>query len=192
MLDRAIGWIAFHRALVQLPRPVASFYRRARRLALSIDDAGTLHGAASPRQVASILKLAKGHEQVVEIGTGAAWTTIALALADPSRRIVSYDPVRHDAVDRYLALAPEATRQIDFVKGPGEQPLEPVSTGFLFVDGNHEHDSTVATYEAWRDRLEPGAVVVFHDYDPGWPGVISAVEQLGLRGSAQLGMFVTA
>jgi len=191
MLDRAIGWIAFHRHLFKLPPRVAIFYWRARRAALAGDDPGVLVGAASPQQVAVMLRLAKGRRQVVEIGTGSAWTTIVLALSDPDRRIVTYDPVRHPAVDKYLGLAPQAASQIDFVKGPGEIPQTPPITDFLFIDGNHEHDSTVATYAAWRDRLEPGTPVVFHDYDPGWPGVISAVEQLGLRGSAQLGMFVT-
>jgi predicted O-methyltransferase YrrM len=191
MLKRAIDWAVFHRGLFGVPPRVALFYRRARRLARSVGDDGVLVGAAPPRQVATILRLAKGREPVVEIGTGAAWTTIALALAEPGRRIVSYDPVRRDAVDRYLALAPQVADRIEFVRAPGEEPrAEPASVGFLFVDGNHEHDSTVAAYEAWRDRLQPGTVTVFHDYDPSWPGVISAVEQLGLPGSARLGMFV--
>jgi hypothetical protein len=77
------------------------------------------------------------------------------------------------------------------VHGPGEEPQpDPTRVGFLFIDGNHEHDSTVAAFEAWRDRLVPDGVVVFHDFDPTWPGVQSAVEALGLRGTVTAGMFV--
>ena len=43
--------------------------------------------------------------RVVEIGTGTAWTTIALALDDGRRSIVSFDPVVRPERDRFLGRA---------------------------------------------------------------------------------------
>ena len=37
---------------------------------------------------------------------------------------------------------------------------------FLFVDGWHEHSGVQRDWQAWKPRLGPGAIVVFHDY--GW------------------------
>jgi hypothetical protein len=77
------------------------------------------------------------------------------------------------------------------VRGVGEEPQpEPREVGFLFIDGNHEQASTVATFQAWRERLVPGAVVVFHDFHETWPGVEGAIEELGLSGTVVASMFI--
>lgn len=59
--------------------------------------------------------------------------------------------------------------------------------GLLFIDGSHERDDVVRDFEAWREHLAPGAVVVFDDYTGRNTGVAEAVAQLqeawpGLRG----------
>jgi Methyltransferase domain len=61
----------------------------------------------------------------------------------------------------------------------------------LFVDGSHERDLTVRTFEAWRAALAPGAVVAFHDVDnPDYPGVGEAIAELGLDGAVEGDLFV--
>jgi hypothetical protein len=102
-----------------------------------------------------------------------------------------------------LGLNPDGTMQVPsntvdtgwFRPGPEPGERGPAGRGLrpdlLFVDGSHERDSTIATFEAWRGALAGGAVVVFHDYgNPAYPGVEEAVEALGLDGAAERDVFV--
>src|SRR5437660_12543736 len=91
-------------ALCALPPRVALFQWRARRLAERAGHAWGLDAAAAPADLAALLRLARGRREVVELGTGPAWTAIALALADGGRRVTSYDPVVHEHRDEYLSL----------------------------------------------------------------------------------------
>lgn len=174
------------RAARALPPEVRRFHARAHRLAWRVGDDFSLTSASHPRDVVRILDLARGAREVVEVGTGTAWTTLALALADPGRRVVSYDPVVQEHRAAYVELVPADVRErIELVEGYGEpgaagraQPVE-----FLFIDSSHDRAETVATFRAWEPHLAPGATVVFHDYGhPQYPGVAEAIAELGLDG----------
>lgn len=177
-----------------LPRAVRRFYLRAWMAALRHDDPGALVGAAWPGQTAALVRLAGDAAHVVELGTGKAWTTAALALARPGRRVVSYDVHAWDTRDRYLGLVPAPDRaRIELREGSAEagpRKGDP-PVGFLFLDTSHEEEATVREFEAWRPALEAGAAVVFHDYaNPDYPGVAAAVARLGLSGEPVEGMYV--
>ncbi|HEX4482212.1 MAG TPA: class I SAM-dependent methyltransferase [Solirubrobacteraceae bacterium] len=181
-------------ALRVLPRGVARFYWRAWRHALRDDDRFSIASAARPAELAQLLALARGRRAVVELGTGTAWSAIALALEDDARRIVSYDPSVRAERHAYLALAGSAAR------ARIELRAEPDSAGphagdaaveLLFIDSEHEREPVLAAFAAWRDALAPGAVVVFHDYaHPQYPGVREAVGELSLSGQEVGGVFV--
>jgi predicted O-methyltransferase YrrM len=180
--------------LLRLPPRVALFYSRARRTAARTGDEWSLKSATGPESLATLLRLARGRRRVVEIGTGTAWTTAALALADSERRVLSFDPRVWPERDRYLALAgPAARARIELVtaggeQGPGEREWRP---DMLFVDGSHERELTVATFARWRPVLAPGAIVAFHDHDnPAYPGVGEAIRELGLAGEVAGDVFV--
>ncbi|MFL5781420.1 MAG: class I SAM-dependent methyltransferase [Thermoleophilaceae bacterium] len=180
--------------LLRLPPRVARFYSRARRLAAREGDEWSLRSATGPESLARILRLARGRKRVVEVGTGTAWTTAALLLADRERHVLSFDPRVWPQRDRYLALAGAGvTARLEVVQaggeqGPGERPWRP---DMLFVDGSHDRDLTIATFEAWRPALAGGAIVAFHDYEnPEYPGVTKAIEALGLHGEADGDVFV--
>jgi hypothetical protein len=176
-----------------LPARVARFAWRANRYARGIGDDFSLTSAVRPVELADLLSIAGGREAVVELGTGTAWSTIALALDDGARRVISYDSfVRHER-DAYLGLAGGRVRdRIDLRDEPdsngprvGDPPVE-----LLFVDSSHDRESVLAAFRAWRNALAPGAVVVFHDYDhPGYSGVREAVAELGLVGRRSGGLF---
>jgi predicted O-methyltransferase YrrM len=181
-------------ALRVLPRRVARFYWRAWQHALRDDDRFSLVSAARPAELAELLELAHGRRAVVELGTGTAWSAIALALDDGARRIVSYDPSVRVERDAYLALAGvEARERIDLRAEPdsagphdGDAAVE-----LLFIDSEHEREAVLAAFAAWREALAADAVVVFHDYaHPQYPGVREAVEQLQLDGEEVGGVFV--
>jgi predicted O-methyltransferase YrrM len=181
-------------SLRALPAPVARFFLRARWRALRTGDRFSLDSAARPSELAQLLAAARGRTQVVELGTGTAWSAIALALEDPARRIVSYDPCVRRERERYLDLAARGVRErIDLRDEPdshgprvGDPPVQ-----LLFIDSSHERESVLAAFRAWRDALAPGAAVVFHDFaHPGYPGVRGAVAELELSGQERGGLFV--
>jgi predicted O-methyltransferase YrrM len=123
---------------------------------------------------------------VAEIGTAAGWGTIALALADANRQVTTFDPTSWPTREQYLSLIPASVRsRIEFVDALGVDGAERFSgtADLVFIDGSHDRDATIAHMEAWRPRVAPGGVVVFHDYgNESWPGVAEAVRELGLTG----------
>jgi predicted O-methyltransferase YrrM len=176
-----------------LPWRVARFYWRARRHAMRSGDDFSLASAARPAELAQLLTLARGRTSV-ELGTGTAWSAIALALDDRARRVVSYDPSVRAEREAYLALAGRQARErIELrpepdTRGPyvGDSPVE-----LLFIDSQHERQPVLDAFHAWRSAFAPGAVVVFHDYThPAYPGVREAVVELALSGSEHGGVFV--
>jgi predicted O-methyltransferase YrrM len=182
------------RQLVGLPPAVALFFARARRLAARRGDDWSLRSATGPRSLAHVLRAARGHRRFVEIGTGTAWAAIAGALADPSRQVVSYDPVVRPERDWYLGLAgSDARARIDLVHGAGEDgpPSLDEHVDFVFVDGSHQCERTVAAFEAWRPALAPGGAIASHDWgNAKYPGVTEAIRELGLRGQELGDVFV--
>ena len=177
-----------------LPPRVAWFYFRARRAAARAGDDWSLESATKPESLALVLRLARGRRSVVEIGTGTGWTTAALALADARRRVVSYDPIVRPERNRYLALAGRgAAARIELIESGGEAgpPPEGPAPDFVFVDGSHEKELTVRTFEAWRGALAPGGAIAFHDYgNERYPGVTDAIRELGLEGEVERDVFV--
>jgi predicted O-methyltransferase YrrM len=181
-------------ALRRLPPRVGLFMLRARAHALRRSDHFSLQSAARPSEVATLLELARGRSRVVELGTGTAWSAIALALADPARRVISCDPEARPQRARYLRLAGRRARGRIELR-PDEDSAGPRATDppieVLFIDSSHECEATIAAVAAWRPALAAGAVVVFHDYDhPGYPGVRRAVEALAIAGEVRGGLFV--
>jgi predicted O-methyltransferase YrrM len=176
-----------------VPPRVGAFYARAWWTALRSHDRFTLDSATRPSHTRRLLALARGSSTAVELGTGTAWTTAALAAADPRRRVVSYDPVVRPERERYLALIPRSARgRIELRAEPAERAgAEPGSVGFLFIDCAHDRETTRDAFRAWEPAVAPGGVVAFHDYDhPDWPGVREAIAELALDGTAYGGLFV--
>ena len=101
--------------------------------------------------------------------------------------------VRHER-EAYLDIAgPNVRARIDLREEPdshGPRGGEP-RVSMLFIDSSHERDAVMAAFGAWRDALEPGAAVAFHDYDHAdYPGVREAIIALGLSGQQSGGLFV--
>jgi len=192
------GWRQFARDVVHargvgLAPRVALFYARACRIARQLPDEFTLVAMTRADDLARLLELARGSRRVVEVGTGSGTTSIALALADPDRLVWSYD-VKPPRAERelYLRLAPTAAaRRITFLHEPGAAPSSPPSSvDFVFIDGSHQREDTVATFRIWQQQLTPQSTVAFHDYGRNWPGVAQAIEDLGLDGEVDGLLFV--
>jgi predicted O-methyltransferase YrrM len=173
-----------------LPPAVAWFHLRARWHARRSGDTFSLVSSVPPGNLARLLALAGGRRAVAELGTAAGWTSIALALAVPDRRVVTFDPVVRPQREAYLALAGAAARaRIECVTAPGASA--PRATEFLYIDSSHEREPTIAEVRAWRPLMGPGAVIVFDDYGhPHYPGVAEAIDELGLEGGVEGPFFV--
>lgn len=197
LIRRALEWAGALAARAldaahRLPPRVALFYVAALALAAIRRDRFTLASATRPDDLETLLELADGSRTVVEVGTGPGWSALALALADPRRRVVSFD-IEPRRAETYARLVARSVRnRVRFVLAPGaDGASQEDSVDFLFIDSSHELDETVETFEAWQPTLAAGAVVVFHDYgDAQYPGVKQAVSQLGLAGEVSGDVFI--
>lgn len=179
--------------LVVLPPRVGWFQLRARRLAWRSSDYLSLMSATRPGDLRRLLRLARGAQCVVELGTATGWTAISLAIADPSRRVVSYDIAQRPETARYLQLVDAPVRErIELITAPGaDGPRDQRMVDMLYIDSSHEREPTVAEVTAWRPVLRPGAPIVFDDYGHrDYPGVKEAVDELRLAGRPQGTLFV--
>ena len=174
-----------------LPPRAAVFQGRAMLRAARLGDDWALQSATRPADVAELLRLATGRRLAVELGTATGWTAGSLLLADPKRRLMSFDPVVREHRETYLALLPRSARErLELVPAPGHE-ARGVGVELLFVDSSHDREATVAEFRAWEPRLAPAALVVLHDYgNPAYPGVAEAVAELGLDGREHAGMWV--
>ena len=174
-----------------LPPRAALFQARAMLRAARLGDDWALQSATRPADVAELLRLATGRRLAVELGTATGWTAGSLLLADPKRRLMSFDPVVREHRETYLALLPSSARErLELVPAPGHE-ARGVGVELLFVDSSHDREATVAEFRAWEPRLAPAALVVLHDYgNPAYPGVAEAVAELGLDGREHAGMWV--
>lgn len=192
-LRRCAGDLRFALSVRRLPLGVAAFFVRAWWCAQRNEDHFSLASAIRPSELSELLRLARGRTSIVELGTGTGWSTIALALAERGRRVISYDPHVRPERDAYVARAwPSVRAHIEFREEPdssGPRPGETVD--FLFIDSSHDRASVLCAFATWREALVPDALVAFHDYGhPSYPGVREAVEELGLKGVISGSLFV--
>lgn len=52
---------------------------------------------------------------------------------------------------------------------------------FVYIDGCHLYESVAADLAAWRGLVSPDGIIAGHDYDPGHPGVVRAVDEFAAR-----------
>jgi len=174
-----------------LPPRAALFQTRAMLRAARLKDDWALQSSTRPADVAELLRLARGRTTAVELGTATGWTSGALLLAEPQRRLTSFDPVVREHREAYLGLLPRSARErLELVAAPGQE-ARGVGVELLFVDSSHDREATVAEFRAWEPRLAPRALVVLHDYgNPAYPGVAEAVAELGLSGREHAGLWL--
>ncbi len=180
-------------SLARLPFPVARFYLRLYLRAQQLEDQFAIWASSRPRELAALLQAARGSRQAVEVGTGAGWTALSLALALPECTVTTFDPVDRDHRADYFAVAgPSVRARVTYVPTPAEEATAPAAgVDLLFIDGMHDREATVTAFGFWSPRLAPGAVIAFHDFgDPSFPGVQEAVAQLRLKGTAHGRLFV--
>lgn len=49
---------------------------------------------------------------------------------------------------------------------------------FVYIDGAHTYDRVIDDIRAFLPKIKKNGLIGGHDYDPGWPGVVRAVNQI--------------
>lgn len=133
----------------------------------------------------------------VEIGSYCGKSTVVLGLAartlDRPVRILAIDPFQGclGAADGGIVhTQPTFDRFLDNIRKEGlagiVQPLRAPSyqvswegpIDLLFIDGLHDYPNVARDFHHFAASVEPGGLVVFHDYAPYYPGVRTFVEEL--------------
>ncbi|MEP6978126.1 MAG: class I SAM-dependent methyltransferase [Thermoleophilia bacterium] len=176
---------------IRLPPRVLLFRLRAIALSRRTGDPSR-RWPLSIWRLSRLLALARGREQIVELGTATGWTAYSLALANRRARVKTYDLTVWPGRDRYRPLVPaSALERVELVLRRGEDgPEEPMSCDLLLIDANHWHPAVREMFEAWYGSVVPGGLVVFDDVAPEFPDVARTIADLGLSGERLGRLFV--
>ncbi len=123
---------------------------------------------------------------ILEIGTALGYSAAVMALAAPEATIITLNPkpaeypraVEHLAGFEHVYV--ECATSADYLCAYGGPPL-----ALVFVDGDHS-EAGIRSDLAWWQRLEPGGLMLFHDYTPegskrACPDVYRVVNEFGTR-----------
>ncbi len=126
-----------------------------------------------------------GTGAVVEIGTMAGGSAVALALGarDSGRSSVYTIDItprpevrehleQHGVADLVTVINMDSR---DVATNWGSLTGGNTGIRLLWIDGDHTYGGVWSDILHWRDYLDPGGVICFHDYSERFPGVIRAV-----------------
>lgn len=129
-------------------------------------------GVPQPRFLFDLSLRCKGAGTIVEIGTSAGKSTIALAYAQQTRGgapLNTIDIVEHDKIEANLSQAGVSAfvnriiRSSSEVAASWSAPVE-----LLWIDGDHSYKGVLQDIACWADKVLPGGFMAFHDYpSPG-------------------------
>jgi len=120
----------------------------------------------------------------LEIGTALGYSAYFLSRGLPHMFLTTLTPNDGERVAAQRALAPMAVECLGF-KSWDYLKISKLNYDFVFVDGDH---ARVAWDLPWFNRLQPGGLIIFHDFSPAGsaracPPVFNAVnlmaQQLG-------------
>ena len=57
-------------------------------------------------------------------------------------------------------------------------PVAPHSAGLVFIDGGHDYETVKSDSERAFRLVRPDGVILWDDYDIGWPGVVRYLHEL--------------
>lgn len=132
---------------------------------------------------------------LVEVGTYYGRATLFFRLSNRKIEIVTidlckpYETVAGVHVDPPLAMDERVLKhgKIRQIIGDSSEAASRFQSEVdcLFVDGNHTYDGVRKDIVAWMPKMRTGGVVIFHDYDPQYEGVIRAVDELENGGTVK-------
>jgi hypothetical protein len=119
--------------------------------------------------------------QIVEIGTAQGGTSLLMSRAVSGNSVsittvdISPDPVAFKNLENTdVEIIPSASTMAASKWDNTNRP----SIDLLFIDGAHDFKHCLEDFNAWAPLLNPGGIVLFHDYDPIERG---GVKHLGVQ-----------
>ncbi|MBN1294278.1 MAG: class I SAM-dependent methyltransferase [Candidatus Latescibacteria bacterium] len=134
-------------------------------------------GRPQPLFLYNLSKKTKGTGEIVEIGTCAGHSAIAMSYAQiekKGRKINTIDIAEHPELENNLKRAgvseyvKRIVRRSSVVAATWDKPIE-----LLFIDGDHRYNAIVVDIECWSKFVVEGGIMAFHDY-PGYNGLNEA------------------
>jgi predicted O-methyltransferase YrrM len=129
--------------------------------------------------------------RVVEIGSYCGKSTVVIALAIAAcglpLRLTAIDPhtgyVFAGGRDTYQSLIDTLQRNrveacVDIVRARSTDVVFARQVVMVFIDGLHDADSVGADYRQVAPHVVRGGLLLFHDYQPDFPGVVETVNDI--------------
>lgn len=150
---------------------------------MNIERARSITGHMTESELIYLAELAAKSSCIVEIGS---WQGRSLrALADNTDGIVfSVDIWRDGGEAEYDAnLADLLGSKIFKVKMRSEEAaimfmFAGITFDAIFIDAYHDYSDISSDINAWKPLLRDGGIICGHDYQPEFPGVVQAVQEL--------------
>ncbi|MBI2919699.1 MAG: class I SAM-dependent methyltransferase [Planctomycetes bacterium] len=93
------------------------------------------------------------------------------------RETLAREPVR-DIFRANMAALEIPFRMIEAASVDAARQFPEGSCALVFLDASHDRAAVESDLDAWLPKLAPGGILAGHDYRPGYPGVVSAVDSL--------------
>lgn len=186
--------MSFRSEIGGMLRSIKSKFFRYRTLSVypRLEKAFSIESHVTPEERLQLFKLAKNKTQILEIGSylGCSATCFGAMLSLQGKgRIFCIDTWQNDAMtegskDTYQAFMENTKEFRQFivpVKGFSTEVVTEVrkqtpELDMLFIDGDHSYEGAKNDWDAYKNFLHPGSVVIFHDY--GWAeGVKRVIEE---------------
>lgn len=128
-----------------------------------------------------LYKLARNREYALEIGAYVGASACCFGAAFYKQRygtLFSIDTWKNDAMsegqcdtwEEFRANTCQYSSFIKPVRGYSTEVVDEIRESIkrldlLFIDGDHSYAGVKADWEAYKEFLHPGSIVIFHDYD---------------------------
>ena len=169
-----------------------------------VELAGAIQGWMPAPELAWLAKTAEDRKIIVEVGSWKGRSTKALAASTPGVvYAIDHWEGSKDEIDSthaeavrltpdglYAIFAANLATEIaagrvvpiraDSVAGAARlrELLGDRKADMVFIDCDHSYEAVKRDIELYRTFLAPGGILCGHDYEPGGPGVIQAVNEL--------------
>lgn len=104
---------------------------------------------------------------VWDVGTWTSKTVEGIAADDLYNKFIkNMQPV----ADKFTAIREDSAKAANL--------YDDNSLDFVFLDADHSYKSVKRDVTAWLPKVKPGGILAGDDYNPAFPGVIQAVNEL--------------
>ena len=143
-------------------------------------EVGVFRGRSLGWLGSELARQGKGEAHIWGFDPGVAWSVDVISpagLPTKERLPASRPELLHNLarlkrdfgsvqVDTYAETSVEGAKRFE------DQSLE-----LVFIDGRHEKPYAAEDIRVWLPKVKPGGLISGHDYEPGNPGVIAAVDE---------------